>query len=289
MYLVCFDGDAKLHFRYGITAVVGNVANLFGHTDDQCDIRGSVGSQFKSTGFVIIMYYDGAYYFGVSYETNDSPVVRFAPETNEYCNIHLYKNDTDVIASLQNNENINYKRVSDLFNVNGRLYCALSVSYTDGKVTIEFFKMKDNRFEFCQAFKGSGMQVNKLVKNQLVFNADAVIGNSCYISLGNLYKTDDFVHFSKISIPGNACVTDLWVDKSNGKEALYALTTIENDSRFDNTIYRLDGEQLTEVFSFDYSCSALSFAKDNKYFYVSLGGDGAFSNDIGRVLKVELF
>lgn len=233
-------------------------------------------------------YFNNAIYFGVGYETDEYPVVKFMPETDEYTNIPLYKNGIDVIASLQSMANIEYKRVYDLFNVNGKLYCAFSVSYTGGKTTIEFFELKEDKFEFCQAFKASGMQMNKSVKNQMLFNADAVIGDSCYLSLGNLYKTDDFINFSKITVPDDACVTDLLVDKSGDSETLYVLAAVKNGDEFKNTIYRLDEGNLIEVYSFNHGCSALSFAKTGNGFYVGLGGDGVSSDDIGKVLKIEL-
>ncbi len=229
-------------------------------------------------------YFNNAFYFGVGYENYDYPVVKFVPETGEYTNIPLYKNGTDVIASLQNMANVEYKRVYDLFNVNGKLYCAFSVAYIGGKTTVEFFELKSDKFEFCQAFKASGMQMNKVVKNQILFNSAAVLGDSCYVSLGNLYKTNDFVNFSKISVSDDACVTDLLVDN----ETLYVLTAVKNSDEFKNTIYRLDEENLIEVYSFNRGCSALSFAKTGNVFYVGLGGDGISSDDIGKVLKIEL-
>ncbi|MBO5321417.1 MAG: hypothetical protein J6B22_02285 [Clostridia bacterium] len=233
-------------------------------------------------------YFDDAVYFGVSYEADDYPVVRFVPGTNEYTNIPLYKNGTDVICALQNTENVEYKRIYDLFNLNGRLYCALAVSYTSGKTTIEFFELKNDRFEFCQAFKASGMQMNKSVKNQILFNADASFRGSCYLSLGNLYKTSDFIEFSKINVPNNACVTDLLIDNSGGNEILYILTVVKNNNEFNITIYKLNEEDLVKVCSVNNSCSALSFEKKDNDFYVSLGGDGISSSDIGRVLKIEI-
>lgn len=232
-------------------------------------------------------YFDGAIYFGVGYENNEYPVVKFVPETGEYTNIPLYKNGADVIASLQSIPNIEYKRVYDLFNVNGKLYCAFSVSYTGGKTTIEFFELNDSKFEFCQAFKASGMKMQRPIKTQMLFNSDAVVGDSCYLSLGNLYKTDDFMNFSKINVPDDACVTDLFVEKSGDNEILYILATVKNGDEFKNTIFRLDGENLSEVYSFNNGCSALSFAKTDNDFYVGLGGDEIVSDNVGKVLKIE--
>ena len=232
-------------------------------------------------------YYDNAFYFGVGYENNEYPIVKFVPETNQYINIPLYKMGNDVIALLQGS-NAEYKRVYDLFNVNGKLYCAFSVAYTGGKTTIEFFELKDDRFEFCQAFKASGMQIDKVVKNQSLFNSDVVLGDSCYLSLGNLYKTTDFINFSKISVPNDACVTDLLIDKSGDDETPYILTTVQNDDQFTNVIYRLDGENLIEIYAFNHNCSALSFAKTGNVFYVGIGGDGAISTDIGKVYKIDI-
>ena len=233
-------------------------------------------------------YFDDAVYFGVSYEADDYPVVRFVPGTNEYTNIPLYKNGTDVICALQNTENVEYKRIYDLFNVNGRLYCALAVSYTSGKTTIEFFELKNDRFEFCQAFKSSGMQMNKYVKNQILFNADASLDDYCYVSLGNLYQTKDFVEFNQIDIPNNACVTDLLIIKEDSIKKLYVLAVEKKDDKYKNIIYNLNQSNLIEVFSFNHACSALSFAMNDDEVYVGLGGDDTISTDVGRILKIKI-
>lgn len=230
-------------------------------------------------------YFNGAFYFGVGYEKNEYPVVKFVPETGEYTNIPLYKNGADVIASLQSIPNIEYKRVYDLFNVNGKLYCAFSVSYTGGKTTIEFFELNDSKFEFCLAFKASGMQMNKTVKNQILFNSDAVLDENCYLSLGNLYKTNDFKKFSKISLPNDACVTDLLVDKSTN--ILYILAVTKEKEQFKNTIYTFVGDNLNEIYSLTDNCSALSFVKGDNCFYIGFGGDGITTDNIGKVLKIE--
>lgn len=229
-------------------------------------------------------YFDGAIYFGVGYENNEYPVVKFVPETDEYVNIPLYKKGVDVVHSLQN---VDYKRVYDLFNLNGRLYCSFWVYYSGGKTTIEFFELKGDRFEFCQAFKASGMKMQRPIKTQMLFNADAVVGDNCYLSLGNLYKTDNFMNFSKIDVPDDACVTDLFVEKSGDNEILYVLTAVKNGDEFKNTIFRLDGENLSEIYSFNNICSALSFTKTDNDFYVGLGGDEIVSDNIGTVLKIE--
>ncbi len=232
-------------------------------------------------------YFDGAYYFGVSYDTNDYPVVKYLPETDEYINIPLYKNGVDLIMAADQMSDVKYKRVYDLFCVNERLYCVFSVSYTDGKHTAEFFELKDDRFEFCQAFKASGMTMQRPIKNQILFNSSAVMGNSCYISTGNLYKTDDFITFEQIDTPNGECVTDLFTDKKSGQETLFVLTAKQTEAGYKNTVYWLDETLLKEVYLFDASLSALSFVKSGRTLYVALGGDSLNSNDIGRVLKID--
>ena len=46
---------------------------------------------------------------------------------------------------------------------------------------------------------------------------------------------------------------------------------------------------MIKVYSFDYGLSALSFAKFGDDFYIGLGCDGVYSDDAGRVLKIEIF
>ena len=230
-------------------------------------------------------YFDNSFYFGLGYEGNEYPVVKYNPETNEYINIPLYKRGVDYVYSLDETL-LNHKRVYDLFLMNGKLFCVFSCYYTEGKITIEFFELKNDRFEFCTAFKLTKMRMNKIVKNQMLFNSDAVVGKNCYISTGNLYKTKNFIKFNKIDIPDNACVTDLLVDKIDNKEILYILAVVKKDGQYENIIYRLDGNKVVKVYSFYHGLSALSFAKSDNVFYVGLGGDSSKSKDNGRVLKI---
>lgn len=231
-------------------------------------------------------YFGGAYYFGVSYDTDKYPVVKYNPETDEYINIPLYKNGVDVILA-EKRQNTHYKRVYDLFLINNKLYCILACYYTDGNYTVEFFELKGDKFEFCNPFIKSGMVLNRPVKNQVLFNSSVVMGKNCYLSTGNLYKTKGFKMVEKIDVPEGECVTDLFVDKKGDKETLFVLTAKKTEAGYKNTVYWLDKNTLKAVYSFDNDLSALSFAKSGRTLYVGLGGDGIVSVDTGKVLKID--
>ncbi|MBR4099859.1 MAG: hypothetical protein IKK55_02590 [Clostridia bacterium] len=231
--------------------------------------------------------HNGSIYYGLGCKNNASVIVKQDLTTGTYIDIQLYKNGVDVIAALEKTSNVKNKRVYDLFSVNGRLFCAFSCSYSTGKTTIEFFELKDDKFEFCQAFKNANLKMNKIVKNQVLFNSDATYKNSCYLSLGDLYKTENFIQFDKIDVPNNACVTDMYVEKGNGQETLYVLATVKDSEGFKNVIFTLVDDKLTELFSFNYSASALSFAKCDNVFYVGLGDAESENADNGRILKIE--
>ena len=231
--------------------------------------------------------YKGSTYYGLGAENNTSVVVKQDLTTGTHTDIPLYKNGVDVIAALEKTSNVKNTRVYDLFSVNGRLFCAFSCSFTTGKTTIEFFEFKNDKFEFCQAFKNANLKMNKTVKNQVLFNCDAVYDNSCFLSLGDLYKTDNFIKFDKIDVPNNACVTDMYVEKVNGQETLYVLATVKEDEEFKNVIFTLVDDKLTELFSFSSSASALSFVKCDNVFYVGLGDAESENADNGRILKIE--
>ncbi|MDO4608887.1 MAG: hypothetical protein Q4B40_06830 [Clostridia bacterium] len=157
-------------------------------------------------------YLDGAYYFGVSYDTNDHPVVKYDPKTKQYTNIPLHKNGVDVILA-EERQNTRYKRVYDLFLIKDRLYCILACYYVDDNYTVEFFELKGDKFQFCTPFIKSGMVLNRPIKNQVLFNSSAVMGDSCYITTGNLYKTRNFKKIDEIDVPEGECVTDLFCEE----------------------------------------------------------------------------
>ena len=130
--------------------------------------------------------------------------------------------------------------------------------------------------------------MDKPIKNQILLNADAVINNACYLSFGNLYTTKDFVKFDKVNIPEDACVTDMFVDKTNDSEILYVLASKKVDSVYKNTIYRIKNNDLIGVVTFNKDCSALSFAKQGNDFYIGLGGDGLMLQDTGKIIKITV-
>ena len=129
--------------------------------------------------------------------------------------------------------------------------------------------------------------MNKTVKNQVLLNSDAVYGNSCFLSLGDLYRTDNFIRFDKIDVPNNGCVTDLCVENNNGQQTLYVLAVVKDSEEFENVILTMVDDRLTELFSFNSSASALSFAKCDNVFYVGLGDAESDNADNGRILKIE--
>lgn len=233
-------------------------------------------------------YYQDAYFFGVGHENNDPPVVRYSPATEAYTNVPFYKNGTDVMEALKQSKESYYTRTYDLFPVGDRLFCSLTCNYESGKTTLEFFWYCNGRFEFCQAFKGAGMQMNKPIKNQVILNGDAVVGDTCYLSLGNLYRTKDFVTFEPVSVPEGACVTDLLADTSGGGEVLYVLASQKGEETYKNTIYRLENDALTALVTFDHAGSALSFTKQGNTYFVGLGGEGLQLPDTGRILKITI-
>ena len=227
--------------------------------------------------------YNGAVYYGIGCDNGTSAVVKQDTATGEWMNVELFKGGLSYMAALETKENVQSKRVYDLFSVNGKLFCAFSCTYTKGKMTIEFFEWIEDKFVWRQAFVNTDLEMKKPVKNQVLFNADAVYENSCYVSLGGLYKTDDFVRFDKVDVPNHGCVTDLLVDGTD----FYILSTIQNGEAYQNVIYKMANGNLVEMFAFDSATSALSFAKYANGFYVGLGGADSTHIDNGRILKIE--
>lgn len=226
--------------------------------------------------------HDGSIYYGIGCENGTSAVVKQDAATGDLSDVALFKNGVSYIDALEKMETVQGKRVYDLFSVNGKLFCVFSCAYTTGKTTVEFFELIGDRFEFRQAFVNTQLVMNKPVKNQVLFNADAVYENSCYVSLGGLYKTDDFVQFDTVDVPNNGCVTDLLVDGTD----FYVLSTVQDGEAYQNVIYKMTDGKLTEVFAFDSATAALSFVKCSNGFYVGLGGAVFAHADNGRILKI---
>ena len=231
--------------------------------------------------------YDGAVYYGLGCGDDLTVVVKQQPQTGEMVTVPLYKAGVDAMAALAQTANVESKRVYDFFTVGDRFFCAFSCAYTTGKTTVEFFELRGDKFVFCQTFKNAGLQMNKAVKNQVLLNGDAVFENRCYLSFGDLYQTADFIQFDKVDVPGNDCVTDLWVEKDNGRERLYVLTAAQTEGGYRNVIFEMAEGQLTEVFAFNSAVGAVSLAKDGAAFYVGCGGDEVNDPNVGRIYKIS--
>lgn len=233
-------------------------------------------------------YFDGSVYYGLGSRGENPAVVRYDAEKDEYVGVPLFRAGVEVIPALNKLPNLQTRRAYDLFNLNGKLFCGFSCYLTTGKLTLEFFELVDDKFEFRQAYINSNLKANnRVARNQIYFNCDAVYQGGCYLSLGDLFKTEDFIDFKKITIPDNGCVTDMWVEKTGDKEQLYILATVEGEKNFKNTVYNLIDDGTTEVFSFESEISALSLAKDGKSFYVGLGRNNSQNSENGRILKFE--
>lgn len=226
--------------------------------------------------------HNGSIYYGIGCENGTSAVVKQDAATGEWANVALFKSGTSYIDALEKMENVQGKRVYDLFSVNGKLFCVFSCAYTTGKTTMEFFELSGDTFVWRQALVNTNLEIKKPVSNQVLFNADAVYENSCYLSLGGLYKTDDFVRFDKIDLPNDGCVTDLLVDGAD----FYVLSTVAVDDGYKNTIFQMKEGNLSEVFSFSTATAALSFVKCADGFYIGLGGATFAHADNGRILKI---
>lgn len=273
---VCLDGQV---IALGTDPMDGDAADCYLLKDGDWRIFSSISGALHV--FDAEMH-DGSIYYGIGCENGTSAVVKQDAATGEWENVALFKGGASYIDALEKMENVQGKRVYDLFSVNGKLFCVFSCAYTTGKTTMEFFELSGDTFVWRQALVNTDLEINKPVKNQVLFNADAVYENSCYLSLGGLYKTDDFVRFEKIDVPNNGCVTDLMVDGTD----FYILSTVQDGEIHQNVIYKMTDGKLTKVFAFDSATAALSFVKCSDGFYVGLGGAVFAHADNGRILKI---
>jgi hypothetical protein len=114
-----------------------------------------------------------------------------------------------------------------------------------------------------------------------------------YITTGYLYKTKSFNDIRAISTPNRAIISDLTV--RDGK--LYALGFVRTNTStnaYTNYIWSIDeNDNFTQIRSFTSTGAyALSFDKDDEFFYVGLGGPTTHITtsvtNVGNILKFSI-
>jgi len=190
-----------------------------------------------------------------------------------------------------------YNRVYDFFVIGEELYC-LCQAYdkVDSSVAVTgFFKYEDEAFYYVSDFdpreKWSNNRQGRLYDK-------VVLDDACYFVNGTLYKTKDFASLEILELPDGGSAEDVLLDynESTGKNDLYILGIKEEGENYKNTIWKyVENETFEEVYSFEYEMGAMSFVKDGKDFFVSIGkmindvkeATAAYESSIGKIFHID--
>lgn len=250
-----------------------------------------------------IARFQGKTFYGIGTANNKQSPIQMTQDGTTYTNVPIYHEDTSILS----NPDYGYSRCYNLFESEDELYafCWLSDSSGSSK-TFSIFKFDGEAFRHITTLGNLGLK-SKGANRQTVFNKAITYNNRFYFTTGYLYSTDDFSSVVTHSLPNDSYVQDLLV--KDGK--LYILTSLEKkaetvdqdgqpktETSYTNKIYECsDGTNLSEVYSFDYSVSAMSLEKNGDTYYIGMGlmTDGTTPSTVtdspvllnGTILQVE--
>lgn len=191
-------------------------------------------------------------------------------------------------------------RATDFFIANGELYCLLVAN--NGKYhEYRYFKYDGKNFQFHSKF-GPNKSFANWQRSRI--GEKVTFGDFCFLTTGYLYKTKNFTETTEVPSPYNpepdrhtlisletpdkGFVMDLLAEENQetGKTELYILSSTKDNK---TTIWKyISDTEFQEIYSFDYSVMAMSFAKYENRFYIGMGGNNNQKDTVGTIVEIVL-
>lgn len=245
-----------------------------------------------------IVEFDNKLFFGIGTNdgTGDTPIKMSSDDGKTFLDVNAYYEGVPV-NEIEENVCL---RVTDFFVVNDELYCLL-VSNKGKALTYQYFKYDGESFQYH-----SKVGPNKSIANwqRSRIGEKITFGEYCFLTTGYLYKTKDFTETTEVPSPYNpepdqhtlisietpdkGFVMDLLTEKNKdtGATNLYVLSSTEDNK---TTIWKyINDTEFQEIYSFDYSVMAMSFAKYENKFYIGMGGNYRQVDTVGSIVQIVL-
>lgn len=219
--------------------------------------------------------FDGKIFCALGVDEGYSPIV-FSEDGQNFEPMVMQK-DGENISTVGKS----YTRVYDFLEFEKGLYAFYS--YTEnGERHIELYKYnaESKIFEF---FSEVSDKLERLKISYDLIRAKVFFEGKAYISMGNLYCTEDMTGFEKIDIGERNAVCDLYLDG----DKLYALIgSVNENGKYDISVCEIKNGDLVECFSFEYDSPPMSIAAHNGVCYIGIGNYARHSEKNGMVLSV---
>ena len=228
-----------------------------------------------------VIEYDGKIFYGLGSNYNKSPL-KYTENGTDYTTVYFYKNGVKINLSQCAQEHT-AARVYELFTYKGDLYALLSYLGVNGVYKFDGTKMVCvNEEAHYGQFSG----------NYNVWVADFDTEEVFYMVSGAIYAITDFsdaIAFTRYTPNSQVDVSDALYRDGKYYILTYVKTAVEG--KYKTIIYEsetMEKDSFTEVVSFDYEITPLTFDKVGDDFYVSMGGKNSISSTKnGMMLKVK--
>lgn len=228
-----------------------------------------------------VIEYDGKVFYGLGVNYKQTPL-NYTENGVDYTSVYFYKNGVKLDLS-QSAQGLSPARVYELFTFKNDLYAYLiyqgvySVYKYDGTNMVCV-----NEEAYYGQFNG----------NYNVFVADFERGDTFYMVSGAIYAIQDLSNafeFERYTPTSTVNVSDAIY--RDGKYYLLCYEKTAVNGKYKTIIYESETmakNSFTEVVSFDYEITPLTFDKVGDDFYVSMGGrNSTASTKNGMLLKVK--
>lgn len=228
-----------------------------------------------------VIKYDGKMFYGLGVNYNKSPLV-YSENGVDYTTVFFYKNGVKLDLS-EKAQGLSPARVYELFTFKNELY-----AYLIYQGTYSVYKFDGDKMVCVNEEAHYG----RFNSNYNVFVADFEDGDTFYMVSGAIYAIKDLSDasaFERYTPTDTVNVSD--VIYNNGKYYLLCYEKTPVNGNYKTIIYESETmakNSFSEVVSFDYEITPLTFDKVENDFYVSMGGRNSISSvKNGMLLKVK--
>ena len=221
--------------------------------------------------------YNGMVFAGLGVASGESPIVCSHDGGQTFSPVEMIKDGVPIDTSKSA-----LVRVYDLFVLNDSLYAAFR--YGETEVTYDLYKYQNGGFIFDTQWY---QKIHQIRYTSNIIGGKAEFKGQLFFTTGHLYATSDMANITRVILPNNEVVYDLYVENN----CLYALCGVpqENGDYVISVWSNQAGEptQFAELFRFEYDVPPISMVYHDGDFYIGMGDIQTSHDKNGMILHIK--
>ena len=221
--------------------------------------------------------YNGMVFAGLGVASGESPIVCSLDGGQTFSPVDMVKDGIPVDTSESA-----LVRVYDLFILNDSLYAAFR--YGETEITYDLYKFQNGVFVFDNQWY---QKIHQIRYTSNIIGGKAEFKGQLFFTTGYLYATSDMANFTRVVLPNNETVYDLYAEN----DCLYALCGApQENGGFEISIWaNHTGEptRFTELFRFAYDIPPISMVYRDGDIYIGMGDFQTSHDKNGMILHIQ--